>query len=732
MALDLGELVAFLDLDTSKFDKATDRMPGKISGKAAAFGAAGLVIGGVIAAAMTKGLTDAISFEDSLATVSGQLALTEAESARVGAAAGRVYAQNYGESVEQVQGAVAGVVTQIEGMGTASDAVVDKMTAKVLNYADAFGVDTADAIAMVQQLMSNGLATSADEAMDLMTASMQRVPEALRGDLADAVTEYGPLLAQMGFTGQQAFELLASGADQGMYGIDKAGDALKEFGIRVSDLGDSGAQDALASLGFSGEDMAARMAAGGDTAKAALDEIVGGLLGMEDPAARANAAIALFGTPLEDLGVAQIPDFLGSLQGLGDGMTDTAGAADAMAETMGGSTASQMEAMNRQVEIMMSDLMSGLLPVLNAVFGFMADNPAVVQGLAIALGIAAVAFLGVAAAMWAASLTPISLIIGAIIIGIGLLVAAIVWLVQNWDAVWAAITDIWNGFMSWLGEVFGAIGEWFASVWNSIASFFTGLWQGMVDFVTGVFSGFASWLQSVGDGIASWWNGLWESIGSFFSDTWNGIVTWATSLISNFVAGWQIVWGRLTSFFSGLWSGIGNGIRAAWDGILSFFGGIPDTILGFFSGVGQWLWNVGRDLIQGLLNGISSLASTIGNFFLSLLPDWIVGPFKAALGIASPSKLFAEYGRNTVEGYLRGIEGMQPGLDKRMGELVDTPALAATVNTNGTTAADVDTKGAGSSMTVNYYASEDRGLSSEEALFAALGSPRVTLARGWE
>ena len=113
MALDLGELVAFLDLDTSKFDQGVERMPGSISGKAAAFGAAGLVIGGVIAAAMSKGLSDAISFEDSLTSISGALSLTDAESARVGAAAGRVYAENYGESVEQVQGTVAGIITQI-------------------------------------------------------------------------------------------------------------------------------------------------------------------------------------------------------------------------------------------------------------------------------------------------------------------------------------------------------------------------------------------------------------------------------------------------------------------------------------------------------------------------------------------------------------------------------------------------------------------------------------------
>lgn len=730
MALDLGELVAFLNLDTKQWDGAVDRMPGTLSGKAAAFGAAGLVIGGVIAAAMTKGLTDAISFEDSLATISGQLSLTEAESARVGAAAGRVYAENYGESVEQVQSAVGGIITQIEGMGEANDATVDKMTAKVLNYADAFGFETSEAIAMVQQLMTSGLAGSADEAMDLMTASMQKVPEALRGDMADAITEYGPFLANLGLSGEEAFDLLANGAEKGMYGIDKAGDALKEFSIRATDMSATSVA-AYDALGMNAEDMSARILAGGDSAKGAFDEIVQGLLSIEDPVTRSNTAIGLFGVPLEDLGVNEIPAFLESLQGLGAGMEGAAGSAEAMGEKMGSSTASQMESMNRQIEIMMSDLMSGLLPVLNAVFGFMADNPAVVQALAIVLGALALAFLGVAAAMWAASLTPISLIIGAIIIGIGLLVAAIVWLVQNWDMVWAWISETWQGFVTWFTEVMAGFVSWWNEVWAGFGSWVTQVWEGFIGWIIGVWSGFVGWLMGIVNGVASWWNGLWSAIGSFFQGVWNGIVSWATSLISGFISGWQGIWSGLIGFFSGLWSGIGNAIRSAWNGILSFFDGIPDTIMGFFSGIGTWLWNAGRDLINGLLNGIQSLAGTIGSFFLNLLPDWIVGPFKAAMGIASPSKLFHEYGENTVEGYLRGISAMQPALDRRMGELVDTPALTAAVNAKSASMSDTDAKaGAGSSTTFNYYAAENRSLSAEEDLFAALGSPRSTLGKG--
>ncbi|WNM65425.1 tape measure protein [Microbacterium phage Phonegingi] len=751
MALDLGELVAFLDLDTSKFDKATDRMPSTLSGKTAAFGAAGLVLGGVVAAAMSQGLNDALSFEDSLATISGSLALTEAESARVGAAAGRVYAQNYGESVEQVQSVVGGIITQIEGMGEASDSVVDGMTAKVLNYADAFGFETSEAIAMVQQLMTSGLASSADEAMDLMTASMQRVPEALRGDLSDAITEYGPLLADLGFNGVEAFDLLASGAERGMYGIDKAGDAVKEFGIRATDMS-AASKTAYDALGMSQEDMTNQLLAGGETAKDAFTTIVNGLRNIEDPAAQSQAALALFGTPLEDLGVKNIPSFLDSLGSLGTGMQDTAGAAEAMGEKMGSSTASQMEAMNRQVQIMMSDLMSGLLPILNAVFGFLAENPMVLQAVALAIGVLALAFIGLSVATWAANAAFLASPITWIILAIVALVAAIIWLVMNWDQVVAWITEVWSGFITWITEVIDGFVAWWNGMWEGFASWIGQVWEGFVSWIVGVWSGFVGWLMGIVNGIVSWWNGLWAGIGAFFTSVWNGIVSWAMGFIAGFIAGWQGIWNGLLGFFSGLWSNITNGITSAWNGAMSFLGSIPGRIMEFFGGIGSWLLNAGKDLIQGFIDGIGSMIGAVGDAIGGVM-DFVGGFFphspakrgqfsgsgwRAVLNAGEAiSAQFARglHGSDPFEGFgeglLAGVVRVQPDFDRRMGELVDTPAYTAAVNAQSAALGDVDAKaGTGTTYVTNYYAAENRSLSAEEDLFAALGSPRVTNGKG--
>ncbi len=51
------------------------------------------------------------------------------------------------------------------------------------------------------------------------------------------------------------------------------------------------------------------------------------------------------------------------------------------------------------------------------------------------------------------------------------------------------------------------------------------------------------------------------------------------------------------------------------------------------------------------------------------MPSWIVGPFKKALGINSPSTVFAGYGVNVVEGLANGITGSRGLLKGAMGSL---------------------------------------------------------------
>lgn len=724
MALDLGELVGYLRLDDSQWDSTVDGLPDKASGKAGKFALAGGVLGGALAAALVQGVTDSMNFEATNATVAGQLGLTAEEAARVGNIAGSAYSNNFGESMESAQSVVGNLMTRIESLRTGSDEALESMTGKVLTYASAYGVETADAVNMVGQLLDTGLAGSAEEAMDLMTASMQKVPESLRGDLTDAINEYGPHLANLGYSGEEAFDLLVRGAEKGMYGIDKAGDAMKEFSIRGTDMSAT-SKEAYKAIGLDAQEMSNALLAGGDTAKEATDKIVAGLLAMEDPADQANTAIALFGTPLEDLSTADIPEFLTSLTDLGGGMEDAAGASQGMVDTLGGTAASQMEGFQRQVQMVFAELGENFLPVLTAVFGFMNEHQGIIPILVGALAALAIGLGIAAAAQWAMNSALLANPITWIIVGVMALIAAIVLLVANWDTVVAWLSDVWSAVVDWFKGTLDAIGEWWSGVWQAISDFFVGIWQGVRDFFVGLWQTLVGWFKAYINAYVSFWRTVWETVSGAFRAVWDTLVGWVKALVSGWLTGWRTLFSGLVTFFSGIWESISGGVESAWNGVLDFFEGIPATIKGFFTGIGSWLYNSGKDLVQGLLNGVKSLAGTIGSFFLDLLPGWIVGPFKAALGIHSPSRVFYEYGEDTVAGYLNAITDGRADLDAELRSLVDTEGLAVASTFSGSAQAQAAAASAQGSRTVNYYAAENRSLSAEEDLYAALSSPRV-------
>lgn len=537
-------------------------------------------------------------------------------------------------------------------------------------------MDTARSTQVVGQLIKGGLVADANEGFALLAAAMQRVPAGVRVDILDAADEYGPFFSQLGISGEEAMAKLVSAADKGTFGIDKTGDAVKEFSIRATDMS-TASKAAYDALGLSQEDMTRKLLAAGDDAAGAFEQIVGGLRGTTDPAAQSQAALALFGTPLEDLGTGEIPQFLAGLQETTGALGEVDGTMSKVGDTLNGSAKTGWTELTRTWDQIIGTVGAGLLPILDAVLSWLNDNPAVLQVAAAAIGVLTLAFIGLTVATWAMNTALLANPITWIILALVALIAAVVLLIANWDAVVSFLTDVWQGFVSWFTGVMDGFIAWWNGMWEGFASWATEVWNGFISWIVGIWNGFVALLVAGGGVIAGWWNGLWAGVASFFTGIWEGIVAWATGTIQNFVRGWQIIWGALTGFFSGLWSGITGGITGAWNGVLSFFGGIPSTIMGFFAGIGRWLWNAGRDLINGLLSGIRSLAGTIGNFFLGLLPDWIVGPFKAALGIASPSKIFRGYGRNIVEGLALGLGDEQSDLDRRMAGLVGAQNYSA-------------------------------------------------------
>lgn len=119
---------------------------------------------------------------------------------------------------------------------------------------------------------------------------------------------------------------------------------------------------------------------------------------------------------------------------------------------------------------------------------------------------------------------------------------------------------------------------------------------------------------------------------------------------------------------SGFGAAIANFAITSTKNIVNFISGIAGKI----GNLGSTLYSAGRSLIQGFLNGAASLLVTVGSFFASKLPAIIQGPFKAALGIHSPSTVFEALGKFIPAGLIKGIKGQLSLVSNTMGSLSDT------------------------------------------------------------
>ncbi|UVD96668.1 phage tail tape measure protein [Pectobacterium parvum] len=244
-----------------------------------------------------------------------------------------INASGVSNDLNQIADAVAAVRSTLGAMGDVGETELARISRKALDIQTALGGDATESIQIAAIMMKNGLAKNSDEAFDLMVSGMQRVSAQMRGELPEILHEYSTHFRNMGFSGSEAMTLLVDMAQQGKFALDKTGDAVKEFSIRGSDMSKASIE-AYDAAGLNAAKMSTAIASGGDKARVAMQKTANGLLKIKDPAERANAAIALFGTPIEDLSIDQIPKFLSALAGAENKLGDVSGAADRMGDTL--------------------------------------------------------------------------------------------------------------------------------------------------------------------------------------------------------------------------------------------------------------------------------------------------------------------------------------------------------------------------------------------------------------
>jgi hypothetical protein len=145
----------------------------------------------------------------------------------------------------------------------------------------------------------------------------------------------------------------------------------------------------------------------------------------------------------------------------------------------------------------------------------------------------------------------------------------------------------------------------------------------------------------------------WDDVKHAFLTVWH----WILSFIDLEVTGVKNIlhwFSQLGSLFHGWWNDAVNAVTSVVGGLLRFVSGIPGSILRSLGNLGSLLWNAGKDLVQGLINGVTSMfgavASTAGHLVSSL-----GGSVLHLLGIGSPSKVAHWWGEMVAQGLANGI-----------------------------------------------------------------------------
>lgn len=530
MALDIGELVGKISVDDKGMDKGLKegeskfkKFGDKLTKLAAGAGLlAATAFGGAILANLSQ---DAIG-----AKIAAQLGQSSDEAKEYGALAGKLYAENWGESVQAIGDTIKAV---------AQAGIVDDETPKALEdsvrraqiLADVFGQDVNGSVRAVQQLIRNGLVPDAKSGFDLIASGIQGGLDKSE-DLLDTINEYSTEFRALGLNGADAFGLLQQAVQAGARDTDTAADALKEFAIRSKDASATSI-DGFKSLGLNAKQFTATFAKGGPEATKALDTVLDRLRAVKDPVEQNRIAVELFGTKAEDLGKAL---FAMDLTTITKEFSESAGAIDRAGEAASQTDAAKLESFKREAMAAAQALAADLVPSLEQMGKFVKDNQEWLKPLVEILGGLAVAIVAVnlATKAWAATEAAFTAIKGAatavnwlfsaslwatlgpillIAAGIAILVA-VIYLIAT-KTTW--FQDLWN--WAWGGIKAAALAVWnwiSGSLWPGIKSTFAYLG----DVVVLLWRTFTNYLGKVWDYLVSWKDriaGIFSAIGGFIA-----------------------------------------------------------------------------------------------------------------------------------------------------------------------------------------------------------------------
>lgn len=219
-------------------------------------------------------------------------------------------------------------------------------------------------------------------------------------------------------------------------------------------------------------------------------------------------------------------------------------------------------------------------------------------------------------------------------------------IIETVTEVITAIVDFVSDFESNFTDLKDNVVDTVSELWSTVVDFFERLWSDVSGWVRQLWEDVTGFFTDLYDSVIRTVSGLWTSVVQFFRN----LKTDVTTQLALFVV-------AAAQKFSDAKTRIINVVSTTASNVVTYFRELPGRISRGLGNLGSTLYNAGRDLLNGLKNGVLSVAQNLINSVRNTVSD-AVQSAKNFLGISSPSKLFHEIGEDTGQGLVNGIDSM--------------------------------------------------------------------------
>ena len=227
-----------------------------------------------------------------------------------------------------------------------------------------------------------------------------------------------------------------------------------------------------------------------------------------------------------------------------------------------------------------------------------------------------------------------------------------------------------------IGQILGHILNFGLNVWNWVTVDLPQIIQGIIDWFAQLPGRIWEWLQNTINNIATWGQETWNTATTWVSNTINSIIDWFSKLPGR-------IWEWLTNAINNVinWGKdlVNKGKEAAQN--------LVDNIVNTIQNLPSKLAEIGKNLVQGLWNGITSAGDWLKDK-ISGFANGIIDGFKSTFKIHSPSKVMnKEIGRYLALGLGEGFNDNIKSVYSKMKSAVEfeTQKLSASLSTTATT-----------------------------------------------